>query len=144
MQVQQLNCAAAQRARTVPPSSHHANNMPTTLFSAFSAPATGAAAAGSGGSGARLHGLAEAHLVADERAAAALQREAHARALEGHQAGLQPRRQAGVARGVIRQVLGRLAGARAAREAGGTEGTRPAGLPCHCACRSSRACCTLC
>jgi len=82
------------------------------MFSGFTALATRrAAAARSGSSGARLHGLAEAHLVADERAAAALQRKAHARALEGHEAGLQPRRQVGVAARLVRQVLGRLAGA---------------------------------
>lgn len=52
-----------------------------------------------------LHGLAEAHLVADERAAAAPQRKAHAGALKGHQAPLQPRWQALIARALVRQLL---------------------------------------
>jgi hypothetical protein len=43
-----------------------------------------------------LHSLPEAHLVADEDAPAVAQRKAHALALECHQPGLQPGRDAAI------------------------------------------------
>ncbi len=55
-----------------------------------------------------LHGLAEAHLIADQRAAAVAQREADALALERHQPGLQLGGDARVALAQVRQRARRL------------------------------------
>ena len=55
-----------------------------------------------------LHGLAEAHLIADEGAPAVAQRKAHALALECHQPPLQARRDARVPLRLVRHGCGRL------------------------------------